>query len=160
MIRSAEPRDAAAICSIYNHYIENTTVTFEMEALDAGQMQTRIAAVQENYPWLVWEQDGMVVGYAYANEWKARAAFRYTAETSIYLHPSSLNNGIGSSLYQELLDQLHKQGMHLLVAAITLPNPQSIALHKKLGFTEMGSLVESGRKFDRWIDVGYWQLRL
>ena len=160
MIRTVSAADAPAISTIYNHYIENTCITFETAPLSQEGMAERIAAVVTDYPWLVWEQAGEVVGFAYANQWKARAAFRYTVEASVYLQPQATGQGIGRRLYESLLTQLREQQFHLVVAAITLPNEPSIALHRKLGFEEMGRLKESGRKFNRWIDVGYWQLEL
>lgn len=160
MIRVASIEDAPAIAAIYNHYIEKTCITFEMTPLSPGEMATRMEGVLEEYPWLVCEQGDEVVGFAYASQWKARAAFRYTAEASIYLQQQAAGNGLGRCLYDSLLSELRERQFHLVVAAITLPNVPSIVLHEKLGFEEIGCLKEAGRKFGRWVDVSYWQLKL
>lgn len=158
-IRDASPADARAIAAIYNHYIEQTVVTFEEELVTAEEMASRIASVTERYPWLVAELDGTVVGYAYATLWQTRASYRHTVESSVYLDADSTGRGIGAELYQALLDRLPALGVHAVVGGATLPNEASAALHEKLGFEAVGTFREVGRKFDRWLDVGYW-LRL
>ena len=161
MIRDATPADAAEVAAIYNHYIEHTTITFEADALSDDDMRARIAKAQSaGYPWLVWADAGELLGYAYASKFRDRAAYRYTAEATIYLAPGASRRGIGSKLYSELIARLRASGSHLVVGGIALPNDASIALHKSLGFTEVGTFSEAGRKFGRWIDVGFWQLRL
>jgi len=161
MIRDASGSDAAAIAEIYRHYVENTIVTFEIDAVGGDAMRERITGVQDDgYPWLVWEEDGDVLGYAHAGVFRDRAAYATTAEVSIYLHPESHGRGVGSALYTELLGRMRESGTHLAIAAIALPNPASVALHESLGFTRAGAFTEVGRKFDRWIDVGFWELVL
>lgn len=157
MIRAASQRDSAAIAAIYNHYIENTMVTFEEEPVTAAAMGERIAQVQRSHPWLVEEEDGSVRGYAYVSTWRPRASYRHSAESTIYLHPAAMGRGIGAALYRRLLETLVPGDVHCVVGVIALPNPASIALHEKLGFRKVGHLEQIGRKFDTWIDVGYWQ---
>ncbi len=161
MIRDAAPADAAAVAAIYNHYIEHSIATFEVDLLGDDDMRARIAKTQgAGYPWLVWDESGDVRGYAYAGQFRERAAYRYSAEVTVYLAPDAARQGIGSALYGELIARLRADGTHLLVGMIALPNAASVGLHESLGFTLVGTFSEIGRKFDRWIDVGFWQLRL
>jgi len=160
-VRDAGIGDAQILCSIYNHYIEHTTVTFEEQALQPEEYAGRIDTILQRYPWLVIEDDGQVLGYAYAGEWKPRSAFRYTVESSIYLHPQTpKRTGMGEMLYRALLSRLADEGFHQVIAAITIPNEGSIALHHKLGFSEAGRFHEVGYKFQCWIDVVYMELQL
>lgn len=160
MLRDCTPRDAGPVCAIYNHYVEHTPVTFEETPIGADEMARRIAEVTSRFPWLVWEQDNTVVGYAYATSWKPRSAYRYSVETTIYLDPDAKGKGIGTLLYRSLVDRLRSAGIHCAVGGIAQPNPASVALHEKLGFVNIGQFREIGLKFGRWIDVGYWELRL
>lgn len=161
MIRPASVADADAIASIYNHYVRETVVTFEEEPVSAADMAGRIAEVAAtSLPWLVAEQAGSVVGYARATKWRPRSAYRYSVETTIYLAPAHLGNGIGTQLYRELLEQLKHRGLHLAIGGVALPNAASVALHEKLGFRKVAHFGEVGFKFGRWIDVAYWQLPL
>ncbi|MFM1920505.1 MAG: Phosphinothricin N-acetyltransferase [Candidatus Hydrogenedentota bacterium] len=161
MIRPVESTDAAPMAALYNHYVLHTTVTFEEEAVTAEAMAERIAATTAaGYPWLVWEEDGALRGYAYGRAYHARSAFRRTVECAIYLHPGATGRGMGRALYARLLDALRPGGYHVAIGAIALPNPASVRLHEQLGFEKAGHLAEVGWKFGQWIDVGYWQLRL
>ena len=157
MIRAARPADAAALCAIYNHYIAETIVTFGTEPVPQDEMAAALTAVTERFPWVVWEEAGRVVGYAQAGEWKSRCAYRFSVETTIYLEAGGEGKGIGTRLYGDLLARAAEAGHHSALGGIALPNPASVALHEKLGFVKVGHLKEVGRKFDRWIDVGYWQ---
>lgn len=157
----AAPRDAAAIREIYNHYVRETIVTFEEKPVSVGEMRTRTRLIGSlGLPWLVAESDGSVVGYAYANKWKERAAYRHSVETTVYLRTDSTGRGIGRMLYTQLLAELHKLGYHAIIGGIALPNAASIGLHESLGFRKVAHFEQVGRKFDRWIDVGYWQLTI
>lgn len=160
MIRDASADDAPAICAIYNHYATDTIVTFEERPVTTTEMQSRMAAVLERLPWLVLECDGTVAGYAYASPWKARSGYRFTVESSIYLAPAHIGRGFGSALYRSLLGNLRTRNIHCVIGGAALPNPASVALHEKLGFTKTAHFRENGFKFGRWIDVGYWQLLL
>ena len=156
-IRAATAQDAPAVCAIYNHYVTNTIVTFEEQPVAAREMKARIDAVLERLPWLVLERDGGIAGYACASSWKARTGYRFAAESSIYLAPAEIGRGFGSALYESLLEALRARGIHCVIGGAALPNPASVALHEKLGFTKIAHFRESGYKFGRWIDVGYWQ---
>ncbi len=160
MIRSVRIADASAICEIYNHYVENTTITFEEEPITVTEMQNRIKTVTSTYPWLVLEKDGKVVGYAYANGWKNRSCYRYAAESSVYLSQETTGRGMGSQLYEALFTQLRTSSVHSVIGGIALPNPASVSLHEKLGFKKVAHFKEVGWKFNQWIDVGYWELLL
>lgn len=160
MIRNVKPTDAEAIANIYNHYIENTIVTFEETPIDAHEMRKRIIAITEKLPWIVFEKDSLVVGYAYASEWKSRCAYKYSLETTVYLKHDESGRGVGSILYQELISRLKAMNYHALIGGISLPNEASVALHEKFGFEKIAQFKEVGNKFDQWIDVGYWELIL
>lgn len=157
-IRACRPTDAAAIAAIYNHYVRETVVTFEETPVAAAEMAQRMEDVGARFPWLVWDDGDAVVGYAYAAAWKTRAAYRLSVETTIYLAQSHVGRGIGSKIYAALLDEIRERGFHSAIGGVALPNPASVALHEKLGFKKVAQFAEVGRKFDRWIDVAYWQL--
>ena len=161
LIRSARPADAVAVVAIYNHYVLNTSVSFETEAVDVTEMTRRMADVQtQPLPWLVLELDRRIVGYAYATRWKPRQAYRYSVESSVYLGPEYCGQGLGRPLYSALIDALRELPIHSALGGIAQPNPASVALHEKLGFRKVGQLEEIGFKQGRWLDVGYWQLQL
>jgi phosphinothricin acetyltransferase len=160
MIRSATEADAPAICAIYNHHVLHTPVTFEEVAITAGEMAARIREVRSAFPWLVFERDGSVVGYSYASRWKVRSAFRYTAETTVYVDQTAVRSGVGSKLYGQLIGSLRDLSMHSLIGGIALPNAGSVALHEKFGFRKVAHFEQVGWKFNQWIDVGYWELML
>ncbi|MEP6786861.1 MAG: arsinothricin resistance N-acetyltransferase ArsN1 family B [Acidobacteriota bacterium] len=157
-IRSPIGDDAPAVVSIYNHYIANSHATFEVEPIDANEMVYRIGEIQANdYPFLVYEDEGEVVGFAYANRYKARPAYRHSVEVSVYIRDDTAGKGIGTLLYEQLFSELKNGDLHAMIAGISLPNDASVKLHEKFGFEKVAHFREVGRKFDRWIDVGYWQ---
>ena len=158
MIRDAIGSDVSAITEIYNYYIEHTVVTFEEEAKTVSEMAERIQGVQAKYPWIVMEVEGGIVGYAYATEWKSRSAYRFSAESTVYIKNGLNGKGYGYALYTALLEKLRAKNMHCILAGIVPPNPASIRLHEKLGFQKIGIQKEVGFKFNKWEDVGYWQL--
>ena len=162
MIRKANSGDFEAIASIYNYYILHTHSTFETEAIDSLEMGSRITRVQQDFklPWLVIEDAGTVVGYAYATQWKARQAYAKTTESSVYIEKNHFGKGYGKLVYQELMTQLESLGYHAIIGGISLPNEGSIRLHESLGFKKIGEFEEVGFKFERWINVGYWELIL
>lgn len=159
-VRDARPADAAAIAAIYNHYIEHTVVTFEEVPVSADEMAGRVAATAESFFWLVAEVGGEVTGYAYAAPWHKRAAYRHSVETSVYLAHDRFGQGLGTLLYRELIDRLSGRDVHVAIGGVTLPNGASVALHEKFGYTKVAHYHEVGRKFGRWLDVGYWQITL
>ena len=161
VVRSAAAGDAGAIAEIYNQYVATSVITFEEAPVSLEEMARRIAeAGSASLPWLVAEREGKVAGYAYASPWKARSAYRFSVEVTVYVHAGRPREGIGRRLYEELLAGLRARGIHSAFGVIALPNEASVALHERLGFVKVAHLREVGFKFDRWIDVGYWQLGL
>lgn len=160
MIRAANHEDAEEIARIYNHYIEETIVTFEEIPITGVEIVLRMGDGDPRHPWFVDEVEGRIMGYAYAGTWKGRCSYRHSVESTVYLDPAAVGGGLGTALYERLLDELEKNGVHVVIGGVTLPNAASVALHEKLGFEKMGQFTEVGRKFDRWLDVGYWQLTL
>jgi phosphinothricin acetyltransferase len=157
-IRDARIGDSAKICEIYNYYVESTDISFEEEPVPQQEMAGRIEAVSRSYPWLVYEADGEVLGYAYVSRWKERSAYRYTAETTFYVVKDHAGEGIGTALMQALLERVRKLEIHALIGVIALPNEESVALHEKFGFKKAAHFAEVGFKHNAWIDVGYWEL--
>jgi len=158
MLRDCKIEDAAQIADIYNYYIQNTTITFEKETLSSSEISNRIISYTDTYPWLVYEVDNLILGYAYASQWRPRKAYQYSAEASIYLNPDKAKTGLGTILYSSLISRLKEHGIHSVIGVITLPNDSSIKLHKKLGFREVGIFTEIGRKFNKWLDTSLWEL--
>ena len=155
---NAGPGDAAALAAIYNPYVLETTITFEEAAVTAAEMAARVAEAEESrLPFLVARSRGVPVGFACASRWKGRCAYRYTAETTVYVDRGNWQRGIGTALYTGVLDLLRDAGYHAAIGGIALPNAPSIALHERLAFTHVAHFREVGFKFNRWIDVGYWQ---
>lgn len=160
-IRDAHADDAAAIAAIYNAYVRETVVTFEVTDVAAIEMAGRIADVRaRDLPWLVLDLDGVACGYAYAAPWKPRAAYARSVETSIYLDAMACGRGWGRQLYAALLARLRAAGVHVAIAGMALPNPASERLHAALGFAHVGVFREVGFKRERWVDVGYWHMLL
>lgn len=157
-IRHAKNEDAAQIAEVYNYYITSTHHTFETEPLEAEAMVERIAEVTAGYPFLVAEEDGVVLGYAFAARFKLREAYEHSAEVSIYVRNEAKQKGIGTRLYDRLFKELEDTLTHAIIAGIALPNDASIAFHEKLGFRKVAHFREVGYKLGRWIDVGYWEL--
>ncbi|MDR1618759.1 MAG: GNAT family N-acetyltransferase [Treponema sp.] len=160
MIRPVSAGDARDICGIYNYFVENTAVSFEEEPVPLPEMESRIRAISAAYPWFVREEGGAVLGYAYANRFRDRAAYRYTAELSIYVKSGHEGKGIGGGLFARLLEAMKESSVHALVSGITVPNERSVGLHEKFGFVNVALFSETGYKLGRWHDVGYWELVL
>ena len=160
MIRPVHPDDARSIVDIYNHYILNSPATFEEDPLTPDDMRSRIVETTETYPWFVCEEDGALLGYCHARKWRERAAYRHSAEATVYLHPSAIGKGRGSALFGALLADLRERQFHCVIGGVAIPNPASIALLEKFGFRQVARFREVGHKFGQWIDVGYWQLLL
>lgn len=159
LIRPVQHTDAEAICAIYNYYITHSAVTFEEITLTPEDIKQRIISITQSYPWLVAEAEGKIIGYAYAGQWKLRSAYRHTAEVTIYLDNNQFGKGYGKQLFQALIETL-RPNFHVLMGVITLPNAASVKLHESFGFEKAGHFSEVGRKFEQWLDVGYWQKTL
>ncbi len=157
MIRAATANDAAAIVAIYNHFVATTTISFEETPVSPQEMESRIANVTASLPWYVFEQDGEVLGYAYATPWRVRSAYRFSVESSVYVSPNHARRGIARQLYATLLDDLETRGVRVVLGGIAQPNAASVALHEAFNFEKVAHFKQVGRKFDQWIDVAYWE---
>jgi phosphinothricin acetyltransferase len=161
MLRDVKISDAGRITDIYNYYIENTVVTFVEEKITVKDTEQKIAGIlKKHYPYLVYEEAGQIVGYAYLNTWRPQSAYNITLETSVYLDTYFTGKGLGSILYQELIACAQKMDIHSLIGVLSIPNEASRRLHKKFGFQVAGTFKETGYKFNQLIDVEYWQLFL
>ncbi|MDE6158726.1 MAG: GNAT family N-acetyltransferase [Bacteroidaceae bacterium] len=160
MIRKVTVEDAQAIADIYNEYVRKSVVTFEIEPVTLQEMRQRIDELSAGYPYWVYEDDGRVLGYCYAHQWKERAASGYTWETAVYVDVSARGKGIGRALVSHLIEECRRAGVHVLVACIVSENEGSIRLHRRLGFKQVSHFYQVGRKFGRWLDILDFQLLL
>lgn len=160
VIRRAAESDAPALLDIYAPYIRDTAITFEYDVPTAEEFVARIADILKTHPYLVCEQDGKPVGYAYAHRIRERAAYDWAAELSIYLAPEAQGQGVGTALYRCLVDLLAMQNLRILYGCVTLPNGKSQKLHEKLGFSLVGVWHGSGWKRNGWHDVGWFEKRI
>ena len=159
-IRFARPSDAATLLDIYAPFVENTAITFEYEVPTIEDFATRIEKTLEKYPYLVAEEDGLILGYAYASTYYARAAYDWAAELSVYVSQDARGKGVGSRLYDELEDLLDQMGHMHFLACISLPNEASLALHQKRGYQQVAHFPKIGYKFNRWHDIVWLQKSL
>jgi phosphinothricin acetyltransferase len=160
IIRQVREKDSKAICNIYNFYVENTIISFEEQEVTQKEMEERIHKTRKNYPWIVYEEEDQILGYAYVGRWKERAAYRHTVEDTLYVRHDVLGRGIGRALLESLLKEVRKIDVRVVMAVIALPNERSVKLHEYYGFKKTGHFCGVGYKMDRWIDVGYWELQL
>ena len=156
-IRLVQSDDAAAIAALYAPYVTESAVSFEGKAPSAEEMAERIAKGGELYPWLVAEEDGALLGYAYATAFRPRHAYRFAVETSVYVRQGDHGRGTGGALYGALLPLLEAQGFTQAIAALTLPNEPSVRLHERVGFVRAGIYADVGFKLGAWRSVGLWQ---
>jgi L-amino acid N-acyltransferase YncA len=159
-VRMARSEDGPAVAEIYRPYVLETAISFEETPPTASEMSGRIVATLDAYPFLVIEDDGEVVGYAYGSAHRARAAYRWSVDVTVYTARHLHRRGIGRKLYVELLARLARQGFHSAFAGIALPNDKSIGLHEAMGFRGLGAYQEVGFKFGQWHDVGWWRFSL
>ena len=153
MIRIATEADVAQMLAIYAPYIENTTITFEYHVPTEMEFLERFRRITARFPWLVWEENGRILGYAYGSAPFERDAYRWCAEDSVYLLPEAQGKGIGSRLCLALEKVLFYQGFRRIYALITAENKKSVVFHQKLGYTLRAELPDAGFKFGRWIGV-------
>jgi len=159
-IRLARPSDAATLLAIYAPYVENTAITFEYEVPTIEDFANRIEKTLEKYPYLVAEEDGLILGYAYASTYYARAAYDWAVELSVYVSQDARGKGVGSKLYDELEDLLDQMGYMHFLACISLPNEASLALHRKRGYQQVAHFPKIGYKFECWHDIVWLQKSL
>ena len=160
MIRSVQLSDAAAIRAIYQPYVTETAITFEVDVPTVQEFERRITKTLTQFPYLVAEVDGKVVGYAYASTYYARAAYDWTTELSIYVAKESLGQGIGSALYTALEEELEARGYLRFLACIAVPNEASISMHEKRGYVQVAHFPKIGYKFNKWHDIVWMQKNL
>jgi phosphinothricin acetyltransferase len=158
LIRRADAaRDAAACAAIYAPYVRDTVISLEEVVPDEHEFTRRIERTSATHPWLIAEVDGRGVGFAYGTAHRERAAYRWAADTTVYLDGDHHRRGIGRALYARLFELLVSQGIHMACAGITLPNDASVGLHESLGFLPVGIYRSIGYKMGAWRDVGWWQ---
>jgi L-amino acid N-acyltransferase YncA len=157
LIRLARPDDAPMIHAIYVPFVVNTPVSFEFVPPTEQEMRQRIEQTLQTHPWLVCEEQGEVLGYAYASQHRTRQAYQWSADVSAYVHERWRGKGIGKALYTSLFALLRLQGFYNVYAGITLPNPASVALHEAMGMRQLGIYQQVGYKQGTWHDVGWWQ---
>ena len=160
MIRNAIEPDIPAMLAIYAPYVENTTYTFEYTVPGEGEFLARFRDITRQFPWLVWEEEGAVLGYAYGSLPFSRAAYAWAGEVSVYLAPQVQGRGIGRLLYTALEAIMAVQGYRVLYAIITEENQGSLAFHKALGYREAGVFSRCGLKFNRWLSVVWMEKHL
>ena len=158
MLRLAHPADASAILEIYAPYIRDTSITFETEVPSIRDFEDRICNYLVNWPWLVYEENGRVAGYAYASRYRERTAYQWGVECSVYIHDDFHRQGIARILYIALFRILKELGYRNVYAVINLPNDQSVALHESMGFRHFATFEKVGYKLGKWKNVGWWQL--
>ena len=160
IIRDAKPSDAAALAEIYRPYVENTAITFEYVAPGAEEFEARLARVTAHYPWLVLEQAGEILGYAFADRAFEKAAYAWCADMTVYLAPQATGRGLGRLLYAALENRLRARGIQILYALVTASNVPSLLFHDAMGYREIGRLPESGWKLGAWQSVIWMEKRL
>ena len=161
IIRDAAEDDAEAIAAIYAHHVLNGTASYDVDPPDAGFHRDKIRRIAAaGWPFLVADVEGELAGYAYVTQFRDRAAYRFTAENSIYVHPDRMGRGVGKALLAALLDRAATYGFRTVIAVIGGAEPASIAVHAALGFREAGRLKAVGWKQERWLDSVYMQLDL
>ncbi len=160
MIRPATEKDIPEILSIYGPYVETSTATFEYDVPCLRSFTQRFCDITVQFPWLVWEEEGKILGYAYASAPYSRAAYRWCAEPSIYLRPEATGKGIGQKLYAVLEWILDKQGYQVLYALVTTENSGSIRFHEKMGYFSRVDFPDCGYKFGRWLGVTWMEKRI
>lgn len=159
-IRLALPADAAAIREIYAPIVRDTHISFEYAVPDTTEIAARILNTLRQYPWLVCGIEGRLAGYAYASAFRAREAYQWTAETTVYVHADFRRRGLARALYRSLLALLMAQGYLNAIGVISLPNEASVRAHEKLGFRKIGIIERAGFKAGSWHDTGWWQYPL
>lgn len=159
MIRTGEAGDLETLLAIYNHYVEHSDATFDVQRATMAERGVWLSsyAARSRYQLLVAQSEGVVLGYATSSPYRPHPAFELTVETSVYVHRNAKRQGVGGRLYDALLDRLHDTDIHLAVAAVALPNDGSVALHRSRGFREVGTFTEYAVKNNRWISSTWFE---
>ena len=159
-VRPATPADLAGAAAIYDEQVRTGISTFDLEPPPASYWQHHLESTEPGDHFLVAADDGEVVGFAYSSAYRTRPGYRLTREVSVYLAERARGQGLGRRLYDDLLDRVRADGIHVALALVAVPNPASVALHEACGFEHLGTMREVGRKFDRWLDTAWYQLLL
>lgn len=158
MIRPVTIEDAQQLVDIYNYYVVHSIVTLDLLPFSVQDFEEKISAISSQFPFIVYEENNEVLGYAYANTFRTKPAYNKTVELTIYLKQNILGKQIGKKMYSELIQQLKTENYHVLIGGLTLPNDASVKLHEGFGFEKVAHFKEVGYKFEKWHDVGFWQL--
>lgn len=159
-VRTARAGDGARVSEIYHPYVVETPITFEESPPDAAEMESRLAAIGAQYPYLIAEAGGEVAGYAYACPHRARASYRWAVDVAVYVERGLRRRGLGRALYGALLPIVQRQGYVMAYAGITVPNAASAGLHEAMGFRHVVTFRNEGYKLGQWRDVGWWEMPL
>ncbi|WP_346882134.1 N-acetyltransferase family protein [uncultured Algibacter sp.] len=160
MIRPLHINDAEALLAIYNYYVLNTAATFDIEPLTLNKFLEKLNSIAADYPFIVYEEDNKILGFAYASKFRPKPAYNYTVEFTVYVKHTEHGKQIGAKLYSKLLELVKETDAHTVLGVLTIPNVASIKLHEKFGFKQVANLEAVGKKFGKWHNVGIWQLRL
>ncbi len=159
-MRLAKPEDAEALLDIYAYYVEETCASFETEVPTVEVFAERIRSISEVYPYVVYEAEGKIVGYAYAHRYAERGAYRYGVEVSVYVHESYHSKGVAKKLYDVLFGIMAEQGLYNAYSGITVPNEKSHRFHEKYGFVHVGAIPDAGYKHGEWHDVEWMAMKI
>lgn len=160
IVRNVHINDAQQLVDIYNYYVLHTVTTFDDVPLQPNAFEEKITSINAGFPFIVFEQSGEILGYAYAGKWRLKPAYKNTVEITVYLKNGESGKQIGTKLYTELIKQLKAKRIHAVIGGMTLPNAASVRLHENFGFKHVAQFKEVGLKFGKWQDVGFWQLIL
>jgi len=160
MIRAVNIEDAKELVEIYNFYVINTVVNFDEKPVSLSSFIEKIKLITSNYPFIIFEENNEILGYAYGSRFRPRPAYNATVESTVYVKNGAHGKQIGSKLYAELLELLKQQNFKSVLGVLTIPNPASVKLHEKFGFKQVAHLKDVGFKFEEWLDVGIFQLTL
>ena len=159
-VRPASLDDLPALTDIYNHYVVNTTITFDLRPFTPEERRAWFddhAATGRHRLIVAADREGALLGYASTSRWRPKAAYDTTVEASVYCHPESIGQGCGTGLYAALFESIGREDVHRIVAGVSLPNPASIKLHERFGFRPVGVFPGVGRKFDKYWDVAWFE---
>ena len=160
MIRPVKIDDAQALLNIYNYYVLHSVVTFDVVPLTMAMFMNKLNRINADYPFIVYEENNEILGYAYGSRFRPKPAYDYAVESTVYVKHDCHGKQIGTKLYAALLKQLKAMDLHTVLGVLTIPNDASIKLHEKFGFKQVAVLQEVGLKFGEWQNIGIWQLKL
>ncbi|WP_052143625.1 GNAT family N-acetyltransferase [Wocania ichthyoenteri] len=159
MIRPFHIKDTQVLLDIYNYYVLNTTVTFDIEPLSIQAFKDKLIHINDEYPIIVYEENDKILGYAYGSRFRPKPAYNYVVESTVYVKHDSHGKQVGTKLYAELLRLLKEINLHTVLGVLTIPNEASVKLHERFGFEQVANLKEVGLKFGEWQNIGIWQLK-